>query len=118
MPFIYRVEKNGRGPYNNPNDEEFAWHLGVAHSWDNLHFPPYMDGIDDFGGEWFSGFSSMNQFRTWFDPEWQKELRDHGYQLNIYTANPRDIQVGRHQVAFKKNAPGSKLFETVMPEDW
>ena len=53
-------------------------------------------------GGYFYGFSSEEQFRSWFpDDQYLEYLHNNGCKLCIYHINPRDAINGDTQVAFK-----------------
>jgi hypothetical protein len=112
---IYRVEKNGHGPYNRKyeteiNEYQFYLNLDLAHSDDPKSHPnPIMDGINipiNFGfiqdPNFVCGFSSMQQFLEWFGIQSRSILATAGYSLIRFEIDEKFVYSGAHQVMFYK----------------
>ena len=108
---VFRVEnKNGYGPYRNPNQTAKFWLRMNSHvrskgrdnvpppwadiqAWDNL--------TDDEQSNFCFGFTSLNQLKDWFNDVLLGLFKE-GYRIKKYEVDEGDILFGQKQVAFRK----------------
>lgn len=101
MPDLFRIEKDGIGPYNSFALEEFG--LGPANA---LHPMPCQDELfmtnmmkKRCSASFFLyGFTSIDQLRRWFyRDEWLHALHKKGFTLNVYAVAEEHFCQGHTQ---------------------
>jgi len=106
---IYRVERNGIGPYFSVNISKKLKRMNSNHSSrGSKHWRPtptkdiLRDGKPFYmGDEEFCGFSSLLDLQDWFRG-YRAELRRSGFKISIYEGEPSGI--GTQQLVFVKSA--------------
>lgn len=103
---VYRIEKNGLGPYQNRTDTVWdIWPAGhrTRRALTITRPCPAGDGLHYFRpGIHMCAFESMKQLRKWFTPHSRDKLHEHGYVIAKYTANTYAIMRGGQQLAVVK----------------
>lgn len=112
---VYRVEKEGKGPYHssenmrlreNPTNKEFLSSMYDAHNEDNKHPSPWTENITMSGID-LCGFESLYSLRQWF-LNFKQGLSVLGFKLAIYRVDRENVQFGRYQLVFNS---GVKIME-------
>jgi hypothetical protein len=111
---VYRIEKNGLGPYRlSSGNTTKLYNKLHKHHWCDRHPTPINDGIKDFRpNDHIFGFSSLEQLKKWFLGS-RAELRRNGYLMVSYDVSPQEVLHGNLQVVFPKNS--YKLKTTRIP---
>lgn len=96
---VYRVEKNGLGPYANHDvDEHLDYRL--RHYWDIDQRPgPLRDGIGVYVKTIHFGFKDIESLKKWFHGA-RSALRKNGFVLAIYDVPESSVYIGNKQVGF------------------
>lgn len=100
MMLVYRVEKNGIGPYRHDGVDEKLYCKISSHNSDNNRPGPNRDGISVRSSpDIHFGFKDIEQLKTWFKGA-RSALRKNGFNLVIYDVPKRWVYVGGKQVGF------------------
>lgn len=96
---IYRIEKDGTGPYS--SGSPIGRYLQNKHQNSARHPGPESDGIPWLDvGCYHYGFASLESLRKWFIDELEI-LKQHGFVVAIYSCEV--VAIGKKQVAFARN---------------
>lgn len=104
---VYRLERNGIGPYQRTNytaqDIDICYELMEAHI-DHNHPCPYEDGLDKIYDDktWFFGCDSEQSLRDWFGPFWIEKLAKIGFEIKSYRARKYEYGRSGDQLIFRK----------------
>lgn len=105
---VYRIERNGRGPYQNPSDT--VWDIWPSGHPTRIALTitrpcPSEDGLYGFRpGLHMCAFESMKQLRKWFTPHSLDKLHERGYVIAKYTAKDYAIMRGKQQILVDKES--------------
>ena len=101
MMLVYRVEKNGIGPYRHDEVDDKLWHKIASHNSGNSRPGPRSDGISIglYKPDIYFGFKDIEQLKAWFKGA-RSALRKNGFNLVIYDVPKRWVYVGGKQVGF------------------
>jgi hypothetical protein len=104
---VYRVEKDGMGPYANPNKTKTIHKMVEKHR-DNKHPTPNNDIFINRYIHYneICGFSNVKSLKEWFFG-YRAELRRLGYKMCVYDA----VATGKNQVVFLNNSKRIKVLE-------
>lgn len=97
---VYRVEKDGIGPYRHDNVDENLWSKLYSH--DDRRPGPYRDGIKNIEKVRYDihfGFKDIESLKIWFKGA-RSALRKNGFNLVIYEVPNKWVCVGNTQVGF------------------
>lgn len=93
---VYRVEKNGVGPYRDTQVDLQAMYN--RHNFSHKHKPPVIDCGRDPEEEEVCGFDSLQKLQRWFHG-FRLPLKRLGFKIYVYEAEPT-IE-GNQQLLFK-----------------
>jgi len=112
---VYRIEKNGLGPYRGRKENKNTTRLDhklSSHSASYLH-PTCHAEITNFDHEkHICGFSCITKLKKWFHGS-RSELRRNGYSLVLYKVSPAEVFHGNLQLVFPKDS--EKIKEIKIP---
>ena len=107
---VYRVEKNGTGPYrrsDHGDQTEALAEMKERHNEDMLNHPsPFYERCgfakanydEDFN---YFGFESIDQLEAWFSVEERIMLMLEGFEIVRHTVIRKNVFFGNKQVCFK-----------------
>lgn len=95
---VYRVEKNGIGPYRHDDTSDELWNKLYAKN-DDTRPGPNRDGIGMVRRDIHFGFQDIEQLKAWFKGA-RSALRKNGFNLVIYDVPSRWVYIGGKQVGF------------------
>lgn len=98
--FIYRIEKDGVGPYHQLANHPELHEMACRHSRGEQHPSPHEEGLK-METRHRCGFSSLDQMCRWFSHEEQELMYSLGFELKeISVEDVTDLQVGERQIIF------------------
>ena len=105
---VYRVEKNGEGPYRCNDEKGLLQDMYDEHNWGKKHPVPYFDCEKDMEEGEVCGFASLDLLSQWFKGH-TKALNKSSFKVHVYEAEP--TAEGTYQLLFKDKE--SRLIKTL-----
>lgn len=101
MMLVYRVEKNGIGPYRHDEVDDKLYCKISSHNSCYNRPGPIRDGISigPYNSDIHFGFKDIEQLKAWFKGA-RSALRKNGFNLVVYDVPKRWVYVGGKQVGF------------------
>jgi hypothetical protein len=102
MMLVYRVEKNGVGPYWSDEVSEDLYERISSHNGCANRPVPRRDGIDipqHMAKEYYFGFQDIESLKKWFRGV-RNKLRKNGFKMSVYDVDENLVYIGKKQLAF------------------
>lgn len=100
---VYRIEKQGWGPYSAPSRcESLVEMLYEYYTFNKKQHPkPNEDGIEGWTeGRHIFGFANRRDLVRWFPYHIRRTLHKHGFALAVYEVEDEHVKRGGKQVAW------------------
>lgn len=101
---VYRVEKDGLGPYRHYQRDDHLWRKIDSYSGDRPG--PYEDGVANYlpckviTPKVYFGFKDIESLKKWFRGA-RSILRKNGFMVSVYDVPDKYVYTGKRQVGFE-----------------